>query len=99
MAKVFWAADYYVLLQWNVRPAVMERTSCCCGTYVLLPWDVIIHRIKSLSLLSKETALVISYICWLDIIIIYFHFANDESKNKGIQMPYRLIFSLFHLTD
>ena len=31
MAKVFWAADYYVLLQWNVRPAVMERTSCCCG--------------------------------------------------------------------
>lgn len=49
MAKVFWAADYYVLLQWNVRPAVMERTSCCCGTYVLLPWDVIIHRIKVLA--------------------------------------------------
>ena len=22
MAKIFWAADYYVLLQWNVRPAV-----------------------------------------------------------------------------
>ena len=40
MAKIFWAADYYVLLQWNVRPAVMERTSCCCGTYVLLLWDV-----------------------------------------------------------
>ena len=112
MAKVFWAADYYVLLQWNVRPAAVGRMSCCCGTYVLLPWDVIIHRIKSLSLrkenaksdrwsdfLSKETALVISYICWLDIIIIYFHFANDESKNKGIQMPYWLIFSLFHLTD
>ena len=55
MAKVFWAADYYVLLQWNVRPAVMERTSCCCGMYVLLPWDVIIHRIKSHSL-RKENA-------------------------------------------
>ena len=33
MAKVFWAADYYVLLQWNVRPATV-------GTYVPLQWDV-----------------------------------------------------------
>ena len=40
MAKVFWAADYYVLLQWNVRPIAMERTSCRNGTYVLLLWDV-----------------------------------------------------------
>lgn len=32
MAKVFWAADYYVLLQWNVRPAAVERMSCCRGT-------------------------------------------------------------------
>ena len=28
MAKVFWAADYYVLLQWNVRPAVVGRSKC-----------------------------------------------------------------------
>lgn len=36
MAKVFWAADYYVLLQWNVRPnvrpAAVGRMSCCRGT-------------------------------------------------------------------
>ena len=27
MAKVFWAADYYVLLQWNVRPAAVGRNN------------------------------------------------------------------------
>jgi len=27
MAKVFWAADYYVLLQWNVCPAAVGRNN------------------------------------------------------------------------
>ena len=46
---------------------------------------------------QRKQLSTISYICWLDIIIIYFHFANDESKNKGIQMPYQLILAYFTL--
>ena len=55
MAKVFLGGRL-------LRPIAMERTSCRNGTYVLLlwdvcpaAWDVIIHRIKSLSL-RKENA-------------------------------------------
>ena len=34
-AKDLLTVCYYVLLQWNVRPAVVERTSYCNGTYIL----------------------------------------------------------------
>ena len=54
MAKVFWAADYYVLLQWNVRPATVGHTSHYSGTYVLLWWDVIAGRRKRLSLKEER---------------------------------------------
>ena len=48
-AKSFWTADYYVLRQWNVRPATVERTSHYSGIYVLRQQNVITGRRKRLN--------------------------------------------------